>query len=175
MDFATAEKINGATLEWALYKMGIIDHQPESIKEYSLRELIEARDVVNVANDEAQKATDGPRTIHTVCDDRAIAAVYVATHYESQPNGSDDIEPIVLISIDGNKVACLALVSFPKPIDEDDELKNRVLAYMRVNADDCETATNLAEWAADEFDHHEWCDDPDHWVWELALNAKPEK
>ena len=30
-------------------------------------------------------------------------------------------------------------------------------------------ATELAENCADSLDHHEWLDDPDHWIWEIAM------
>lgn len=32
-----------------------------------------------------------------------------------------------------------------------------------------ENATQLAEAAADTFEHDEWLDDPEHWIWELAV------
>lgn len=32
--------------------------------------------------------------------------------------------------------------------------------------------TALAEGAAHTFDHDEWLDDPDHWVWEKALEVE---
>ena len=31
--------------------------------------------------------------------------------------------------------------------------------------------TQLAEDAAHAFDHDEWLDDPDHWIWDAAANA----
>lgn len=31
--------------------------------------------------------------------------------------------------------------------------------------------TRLAEAAAEHFDHDEWLDDPDHWVWDVAIDA----
>jgi len=36
---------------------------------------------------------------------------------------------------------------------------------------DCLLATAIAEVAADAHDHWEWCDDPDHWVWDVACEA----
>lgn len=33
------------------------------------------------------------------------------------------------------------------------------------------TATELAEVAAWEMDHDEWLDDPDHWIWDIALEV----
>ena len=32
------------------------------------------------------------------------------------------------------------------------------------------TATELAEVIAWEMNHDEWLDDPDHWIWDLALD-----
>lgn len=31
--------------------------------------------------------------------------------------------------------------------------------------------TRLAEAAAEAHDHDEWLDDPDHWVWDMAIEA----
>jgi hypothetical protein len=52
-------------------------------------------------------------------------------------------------------------------------IKAKVLSWMRAHEEEYETATQLAEGAAAEFDGDEWCDDSDHWVWDLALEAKP--
>ena len=30
--------------------------------------------------------------------------------------------------------------------------------------------TNLAEHAAQELDHDEWLDNPEHWIWDMALS-----
>ncbi len=36
---------------------------------------------------------------------------------------------------------------------------------------DGHNATALAEDASNHFDHSEWCDDPDHWIWDLAASV----
>lgn len=36
---------------------------------------------------------------------------------------------------------------------------------------DIASTTALAEDAALSVDHEEWCDDPDHWVWDAAIEA----
>lgn len=38
----------------------------------------------------------------------------------------------------------------------------------RTGEPDC---TGLAEDCALEFDHDEWLDDPDHWIWEVAVEV----
>ena len=49
----------------------------------------------------------------------------------------------------------------------------QVRKWMRDNASEYETATELVEGAVATFDLPEfWIDDPDHEVWEIALKAK---
>lgn len=55
-------------------------------------------------------------------------------------------------------------------------MKTFVLTWMRLEAEHCVhnrevNRTQLAENAAHAFDHDEWLDDPDHFVWELAQKA----
>lgn len=55
--------------------------------------------------------------------------------------------------------------------------KARVRRYMAAVVDECREGgevnlTLLAEAAADEFDRDKWLDDPDHWVWDLAIEVK---
>lgn len=66
---------------------------PRPLDEYTLRELIDARDAVQRSN-----GTPGPNgtTVHAmVCDDRLLAALYVAHHYDAVDPGRD-IEPIAV-------------------------------------------------------------------------------
>jgi hypothetical protein len=36
------------------------------------------------------------------------------------------------------------------------------------------SATYLAEQTAEAFDKHEWLDDPDHWIWDMAVDVSDE-
>jgi len=46
---------------------------------------------------------------------------------------------------------------------------NTCMSLEMLQFDAPDTPTGLAEFAADAMEHPEWCADPDHWVWELAL------
>ena len=55
--------------------------------------------------------------------------------------------------------------------------KKNVRKWMRSNAEEYGTSTELAEAAAEEFDANHIggpLDDDTHWIWELALDAKDE-
>ena len=43
----------------------------------------------------------------------------------------------------------------------------KAMALISEAGDFC--ATHLAEMTAIELNHDEWLDDPDHWIWEVAL------
>lgn len=49
------------------------------------------------------------------------------------------------------------------------ELASNGAAYL--DSADCPMFTHLAETAADAFERHDWLDDPDHWVWDIAIDA----
>lgn len=56
------------------------DWAQPSLAGISLREMLDARDVVDAEN--ARPKSKGPRTIYVVPDPRLIAAVYTFEHYE---------------------------------------------------------------------------------------------
>lgn len=88
-----AELINGLCVEHGLFRLGVIDYRPTTLAHYSLAQLIEARDIVRAENRLVKPG--GGRSFHTVCDDRLLAALYVAHHYDAVDPGRD-IEPIVV-------------------------------------------------------------------------------
>lgn len=54
----------------------------------------------------------------------------------------------------------------------DEYLKDKVKQWMESHHQDYgDNLTKLAENAAWEFDHDEWLDDQDHWVWELSVDV----
>lgn len=59
----------------------------------------------------------------------------------------------------------------------DDQRRVRVWMFRQFQdgqfVDDCCEAdlTGIVEAAANYFNHNEWCDDPNHWVWETAIEA----
>ena len=71
--------------------MGIDVGEPPSIEDYTLRDLLDANDLVRELN-RAEDHELGPRVIQVVCDERLIAALYVAQHYgTSAPENPEDI------------------------------------------------------------------------------------
>lgn len=89
-----------------MHDMGILEEPPPSLEDYSLRELLDANHLVRDLNTERP---DGPSDYshQTMCDDRLIAALYTAYHYEAQPESQ--VEPIVNV---GNKALCCVRVKY---------------------------------------------------------------
>lgn len=77
-----AREINRWMLDHSWYSMGLKDEKPPSLQEVSLEEMIEATKIV--------KGFGSP-TI--TCDNRLIAALYVAYHY-SAPKDIDSADTI---------------------------------------------------------------------------------
>lgn len=90
MELDHAIELVGAVNSFAYYAMGL--QEPRSIKNATLAELMQARDVVEAQNRRREGAT-GTKTLMCVPDDRLIAAVFTARHYEAQDQ--DDVDPIV--------------------------------------------------------------------------------
>lgn len=92
--FERSLDITRACIAHVMYRHGLQEEPPPSLAEYSLRDLLDANHAVRAHNSEP-RGPDGKRTIHTVCDDRLVAALYVATHY--RPSPAEEPEPIVLL------------------------------------------------------------------------------
>jgi hypothetical protein len=85
-----AKEIVKAINARAFFTMGIGDGALPPLAGVSLAEMVEAAEVVRLAN-ATTPAVDGRRTIHVVPDDRLIAAVYCMEHYPCSN------EPIVMV------------------------------------------------------------------------------
>jgi hypothetical protein len=55
------------------------------------------------------------------------------------------------------------------------EIRKQARRWFSVNAHRFADLTEAAENCAWALDHDEWLDDPDHWVWELAIEYMPEQ
>lgn len=81
MSMERAEQINLACAEHFFFAQGFNpDKLPASIDEYSLAELVHARDLV--LNREQVPDADGNTTFSATCDDRFLAALYTASNFE---------------------------------------------------------------------------------------------
>lgn len=95
MTLDQAREIVSACCRHSYYQMGVTDEVPPSLKEYSLRELLDANDLVQRDNKSqdaiamAALAAGGKGAIRSqmFCADRFIAALYVLYHY--RPDGDD--------------------------------------------------------------------------------------
>ena len=76
MNFETAEKINQACINHHFFQLGISDKEPENLSQYSLSDLLQAKQIIEHYN---KIRTDRAKTI--ICDDRLIAALYTLYHY----------------------------------------------------------------------------------------------
>jgi hypothetical protein len=90
-----------ACTETQLFAMGISKEPPPSLDEYTLEDLIDAQRAIREEN---ARRTDGGVTV--VSDDRGIAALYVATHFDAEP--ADACEPIAVV---GNRAVVVVDVN----------------------------------------------------------------
>ena len=51
------------------------------------------------------------------------------------------------------------------------ELRTEVRRYMHQHVAEHDNLTAMAEDAALAFEQDQWLDDPDHWIWELAIEV----
>lgn len=69
----------------------------------------------------------------------------------------------------------MPLLPDPADIAAEEALRVACKRWMTLHQDEAETATELAEMAAHEGPgEDEWLDDPDHWVWEIAIEVMPD-
>jgi hypothetical protein len=54
------------------------------------------------------------------------------------------------------------------------QIKKQARKWFAPHAQEYRNLTDAAESCAWELGHDEWLDDPDHWVWELAIEYMPE-
>lgn len=87
-----AQQIVDACAAHAWYHMGIREEPPPSLQEYSLRDLLEANEMM-AGEDGNFKNPDGSTNSALHCDDRLVAALYVLYHYP--PNKPGNVEPVV--------------------------------------------------------------------------------
>jgi hypothetical protein len=96
MKIEIAKKIVSEILEWQFIMMGVKERNSFKsvidLNEYSLKQLLEANDIVSEVNEITMKESKGSHTIHMTCADRLISAVYTALNFE--PDG----EAVVLIN-----------------------------------------------------------------------------
>lgn len=98
MDMPTARRINSHMVAWYLYAtLGLTEAPPPLT--YTLAEMVEAAQRMR---ENQTERVDGANQVHTVLDDRAVAALYVAHHYKPEPNDAAG-DPIL---------------SFPAPNDD---------------------------------------------------------
>lgn len=84
-----AQQIVDACAAHTWYDMGIREEPPPSLEEYSLRELLEANEMM-AGQDGKTKNPDGSTNSTLHCDDRLVAALYVLYHYP--PNEPGNVE-----------------------------------------------------------------------------------
>lgn len=85
MTLEEALKINGETVSFCCARL--MDKTPPPLsRDYSLRELIDARDMV-AQHDKESASPNGTITMHWSCDDRMIAAMYAMQNYPAELPG----------------------------------------------------------------------------------------
>jgi hypothetical protein len=87
-----AQQIVDACAAHTWYDMGIREELPPSLQEYSLRELLDANEMMSGPVGKSQNP-DGSTNTSLHCADRMVAALYVLYHYPADKPG--DAESIV--------------------------------------------------------------------------------
>jgi hypothetical protein len=103
LDLEGACVLNAQLVEHTMYKMGVRDDPPHDLSKGNLIEMVAAGVIVRAIDDAAPPGSG--RTIHTVMDDRAVAAIYTTYNYDASPQ--HDVEPVTLIP--GKACAVLAV------------------------------------------------------------------
>jgi len=98
MDLDHARAIVNACARHVLWRQGLQPDPPPSLGDYSLAELVEANHLMR-ANGSAN------------CDDRLVAALYVAYHWHAHEPDDDQIDPVA-VSCHG---AGVVVVRVPPP------------------------------------------------------------
>ena len=88
LTFERAQAIVEACIAHVWYREGISDERPPSLAEYSLRELLDANEML--AGHETRGGDRRHISVH--CDPRLVAALYVAYHYP--PEDPHDCTPV---------------------------------------------------------------------------------
>lgn len=104
MSMERAEAINLACAEHFFFAQGLHPEKlPASIEEYSLAELVQARDLV--LNREPAPDAAGKTFISATCDDRFLAALYTASNFEG--TDPDDTLEAIAVSRDHRIVSVM--------------------------------------------------------------------
>ena len=104
MNLQEAIAINGEVVSFCIARLWGDTPKPLS-RGYSLKELVEARDMVEAHNGSPSEDKPGCIVMRTIPDDRVIAAMYAMLNYEPQPWKNP--EP-VLVGID-RALVCLRI------------------------------------------------------------------
>jgi hypothetical protein len=84
-----AREINRAMVDAVLFMQGVTEDRDglKDLSGYTLREMIDAAGVIKAAEELEHKflPSGAPRSFAMVCDDRLVAALYCAAHYQARP------------------------------------------------------------------------------------------
>lgn len=107
MSLERAKEINGACIAHVYYHQGLSSQQPPSLSDYSLSETIEAAKLIEKHDLPVMR-----------CDERLLAALYVAYHYDQDIDENGRYSPIIMSRV-GKGVFVIKL-----PDEEEDEEEN---------------------------------------------------
>jgi hypothetical protein len=115
MTFERAQELVEAVNSFAFYGMGLVE-RPKSIGKATLAELCDAARIIR---EHSGEPTATGRRVLTHPDDRLIAAVYTATHY--QPGSPEEPNVIVLyppVGLHGKSALCLVEMTEEQEADD---------------------------------------------------------
>lgn len=115
MTLERAREIVGACVQNGVFlHLGARSGEVPSLASMTLADMVEANRLVQASNRESNTPDGVRRRIQTVCDDRLLAALYVAHHFPG--SAPDECEPICLLP-DGRAVF---VVRVPVPVDREE-------------------------------------------------------
>ena len=126
MELERAKEIVAAINSFCFAGMSRRDADLATLKEVSLKEMIEANDVVCAENDRARtwaKENGGGYSAMTHPDPRLIAAVYTFLNYSPSDRDDDEEDNLILrVDLPGNRVQFLiaGIRTVNPPEDEND-------------------------------------------------------
>lgn len=119
MDYERALKITADCQSHVFHAMGLPGQEPQSLEDYSLGEMLEAGRVVH-ETDDRRRAEGTSTVVHSVCDDRLVAALYLAANH----HGDSPRSPTPVCTVDGKVVVVVRPESHPgggEPVPEEFE------------------------------------------------------
>lgn len=117
MTLEQAREINRLCCGHSLWLLGV-SLRPESLADYTLSQLVEARDLVRAQGETVDE--QGRRSMALTCDDRLLAALYVAYHYPARAELiAVSAEGVGVLNVDASEYLAIEVVDGENETESD--------------------------------------------------------